>query len=194
MLYIMRHGKTDWNASHRLQGRTDIPLNDEGRAMAKAAAKECAEVNFDVCYCSPLSRAKETADIILENRKVPIIIDERLIEMSFGEFEGMEYGFKEVDTPINIMFQHPEEYRESIGNAETFQELFDRTGEFLKQVVKADLEAGKDVLIVGHGAMNSGIICQLMDKPIEEFWSAGIENCKLFELGDTITDYELKFS
>ena len=54
MLYIMRHGKTDWNVLHKLQGRTDIPLNEEGRNMARKAAAIYKDINFDVCYCSPL--------------------------------------------------------------------------------------------------------------------------------------------
>nr|WP_330419241.1 histidine phosphatase family protein [Lachnospira eligens] len=61
MLYIMRHGKTDWNACHKLQGRTDIPLNDEGRMMAAEAGEKYADIHFDECYSSPLARAKETA-------------------------------------------------------------------------------------------------------------------------------------
>ena len=69
MLYIMRHGKTDWNALHKLQGRTDIPLNDEGRLMASKAHEEYKSLNIDVCYCSPLIRAVETAQIVLKNRE-----------------------------------------------------------------------------------------------------------------------------
>ena len=68
MLYIMRHGKTDWNAKHKLQGRTDIPLNEEGIQMAEQAKEKYKDVNFDICYCSPLVRAKQTAEIILEGR------------------------------------------------------------------------------------------------------------------------------
>ena len=52
MLYVMRHGKTDWNKVYKLQGRTDIPLNDEGRQMAERAAAEYADVHFDICYCN----------------------------------------------------------------------------------------------------------------------------------------------
>ncbi|MBQ1538156.1 MAG: histidine phosphatase family protein, partial [Ruminococcus sp.] len=70
MLYIMRHGKTDWNSQHKLQGRTDVPLNEEGRKMAQRAAEEYRGVHFDVCYCSPLSRARETAEILLDGRDV----------------------------------------------------------------------------------------------------------------------------
>ena len=53
MLYIMRHGKTDWNAVHRLQGSEDIPLNEEGRQMARDARKKYGDLRFDICYCSP---------------------------------------------------------------------------------------------------------------------------------------------
>ena len=84
MLYIMRHGKTDWNALHKLQGRTDIPLNEEGRLMALKAHEEYKSWNIDVCYCSPLIRAVETAQIVLKNRGIPIITDERLVEIMRG--------------------------------------------------------------------------------------------------------------
>ena len=127
MLYIMRHGKTDWNALHKLQGRTDIPLNEEGRLMALKAHEEYKSWNIDVCYCSPLIRAVETAQIVLKNRGIPIITDERLVEMSFGDYEGIENSFKIPDCPINLIFRKPEEYIESIGGAETFAELFART-------------------------------------------------------------------
>lgn len=63
MLYIMRHGKTDWNELHKLQGITDIPLNAEGRRMAENARVEYADVHFDICYCSPLVRAGNGRDI-----------------------------------------------------------------------------------------------------------------------------------
>ena len=182
MLYIMRHGKTDWNKLHKMQGRTDIPLNDEGRQMASAACEEYKNINIDVCYCSPLIRAYETAQLVLKGRNIPIIIDERLIEMGFGEYEGVENSFKIPNCPINILFNHPEEYKESVGGAETFEALYARTGEFLKEVAEPALEDGKDVLIMGHGAMNSSIICQVRGLPIEEFWSAGLEQCKLLRL------------
>lgn len=77
----MRHGKTDWNAKHKLQGRTDIPLNEEGIQMAEQAKEKYKDVNFDICYCSPLVRAKQTAEIVLEGRNIPIVYDDRLMEM-----------------------------------------------------------------------------------------------------------------
>lgn len=181
MLYIMRHGRTDWNARKKMQGRTDIPLNEEGRQMAIKAGEECKDVHFDICYCSPLIRARETAELVLGDREVPILTDERLVEMSFGEYEGVENSFQIPDCPINTLFFEPEKYV-SVGGSESFEELFARTGEFLKEVIYPGLKAGQDILIVGHGAMNSSIICQVRNLPIKDFWSAGIDNCKLMTL------------
>lgn len=100
MLYIMRHGKTDWNVLHKLQGRTDIPLNDEGRLMAMKAREDYKDIDIDICYCSPLVRAFETAQIVLKDRGIPIIMDDRLVEMSFGEYEGIENSFQIPDGKI----------------------------------------------------------------------------------------------
>ncbi|SDA09595.1 probable phosphoglycerate mutase [Ruminococcus sp. YE71] len=182
MLYIIRHGKTDWNEQHKLQGQTDIPLNEEGRQMARAAAEEYRDVHFDVCFCSPLVRARETAEILLEGRDVPIIPDERLKEMCFGEYEGMAYSFEVPNCPINALFLHPEDYTDPPGGAESFESLFARTGDLLEKEVRPLLDEGKAVLIVGHGAMNSSIVCQVKNIPVKDFWSAGIENCKLKRL------------
>ena len=181
MLYIMRHGKTDWNAKHKLQGRTDIPLNQDGRRMAENAGKEYGNVHFDICYCSPLIRAKETAELVLRGRNVPIVIDERLQEMGFGVFEGTENSFQIPDCPINVLFDHPERYQ-PVEDGESLQALYARTGDFLREIVEPALKQGKDILIVGHGAMNLSIVCQIKEIPVEKFWSVEIENCKLMRL------------
>jgi len=181
MLYIIRHGKTDWNALVKLQGRTDIPLNDEGRRMAMEAREEYKDINFDVCYCSPLIRAKETAEILLEGRDIEIIPDDRLNEMAFGIYEGIEESLAKPDCPINVLFKDPANYVAD-GGVETWEEIFSRTGDFLKNVAYPLVEAGKDVLIVGHGAMNSCIVTQVKDWGLEHYWDAGIPNCKLMKL------------
>ncbi len=183
MLYIIRHGRTDWNDQHRLQGRTDIPLNEDGRKMAQKAAEEIKDVHFDICFCSPLSRASETAQILLKDRDIPIVFDERLVEMGFGEYEGISGYFDGIDSPVSAFFMNPERYSAPIAaGAESMDELFYRTGEFLRERVRPEIDKGRDVLIVGHGAMNSAIISQVKKLALKDFWSAGIENCKLMEL------------
>lgn len=182
MLYIIRHGKTEWNAKHKLQGRTDIPLNEDGRIMAENARGEYENIHFDICYCSPLIRAKETAKIMLKGRNIPIITDSRLLEMSFGIYEGIENSFQIPNCPINVLFKQPEKYITPVENAESFQALFSRTGEFIREIIEPQLKRNKDILIVGHAVANLSIICQIKEIPIDKFWSVGIDNCKLMRL------------
>ena len=84
----LRHGITDWNREGRFQGRTDIPLNDEGISQARAAARRLQSVPFDTIVSSPLIRAVKTAEIIAAASGKPITIDADLIECDFGSFEG----------------------------------------------------------------------------------------------------------
>ena len=183
MLYIIRHGRTDWNDRKKLQGQTDIPLNDAGRQMAAEAAERYKDIHFDVCYCSPLIRAKETAEILLNGRDIPIICDDRLKEFGFGIYEGTENSFSIPDCPVNEMFFHPETYNIKVEGGETMDELFERTGSFINEVALPLVREGKDVLIVGHGAMNSCIVCQIKyDSDRTKFWEDGIPNCELMKL------------
>ena len=80
-----------------------------------------------------------------------------------------------------MLFRHPEQYIARDG-AESMQELWERTGRFLSEIVYPQLKEGKNILIVGHGAMNSSILCQVKHIPLRDFWKAGIPNCKLMKL------------
>ena len=198
MLYIMRHGKTDWNELKKLQGQTDIPLNEEGRGQATAAGREYAGIHLDICYCSTLGRARETAALFFEARalagkqtgsagtdgeNIPIVYDDRLREMGFGKYEGIERCFDIPDCPVNVFFKHPEEYDVPVEGGESMDELFARTEEFLKEKVYPALKEGKDILIIGHGAMNSSIICQVKNNSDRtRFWEVGIPNCKMIQV------------
>ncbi len=181
IFYVIRHGRTDWNANYKLQGRTDIPLNEEGRQMAREAAEGCRQMNFDLCFTSPLKRARETAEILLEGTGIPIVEDDRLKEMSFGIWEGTERLFDHPELPIYKLFKDPDHYEVSEG-AESFEELFARTGEFVREKVLPLVRQGKKVLVVGHGAMNCSIIAQAENIPIARFWETGIPNCGLKEV------------
>ena len=104
-LYLIRHGQTDWNKEGRLQGSVDIELNENGRAMAKAAGIRLNEVFFDKIYSSPLKRAYETAELIRNNRNLEIIVDESLREISFGAMEGTTYDdLSKEDSPCKYFF------------------------------------------------------------------------------------------
>ena len=181
MLYIMRHGKTDWNGEYRLQGTEDIPLNEEGIKMAHEAGKKYRDTHFDVCFSSPLSRAKKTAELFLEGRDIPLFFDDRLHEICFGKYEGSRNVFEHPENPLYNFFMDTENYTAPEG-AETFEELFKRIKEFLEEKAFPLLKEGKDVLIVAHGAFNSGLITYILDKPLKEFWSVPIDQCRVVKI------------
>lgn len=182
MLYIMRHGRTVWNMEHKLQGKTDVPLSEAGRPVVEQAAAAYRDTHIDVCYCSPLIRAVETAEIVLRGREIPIITDVRLEEMGFGICEGTTDFQDNPDNPIYPLFAAPETYRIPVEGGESLGDLYARTGAFLKEVIEPQLRQGKDILIVGHGAMNASIVCQIKDIPVKDFWSVKMKNAELVRL------------
>ena len=125
--------------------------------------------------------AKETAEILLDGRDIPIVCDERLVEMGFGEYEGMERCFDIPDCNVGVLFKNPELYRADKG-AESMEELFGRTKAFLDELVFPKLQEGKNVLIVGHGAMNCSIVSRIRGYDLARFWDGMTGNCKLIRL------------
>ena len=88
-LYMVRHGETDWNKAKKVQGRADIPLNAYGRELAEKTAEGLRGISFDLAYTSPLSRAKETAQIVLQGRKIPLIEEPQIQEICFGVMKAL---------------------------------------------------------------------------------------------------------
>jgi len=87
MIYLFRHGQTDWNLFKRANGSTDTYLNQTGIAQAEAQIENLKDIHFDVCFCSSLTRARRFCEIIFNGQ---IELDDRLTEIDCGEFEGME--------------------------------------------------------------------------------------------------------
>lgn len=86
--YFVRHGQTDWNLQGRMQGHSDIPLNENGIAQAKTVSAKVAGVNLQHMIASPLLRTLKTAAIIAEDNKLSMSVDHLLMERSFGSYEG----------------------------------------------------------------------------------------------------------
>ena len=177
----MRHGITDWNMQHRLQGNVDIPLNEKGRQMARDAREKYKNLHFDICYCSPLKRAHETAEIFLEGSGTPIVVDERLHEMGFGIYEGKKNMAETPSSPIYTMFQNPANYV-AVNGAESFEELYERSGSFIHDVLRPDYVEEKNILIVAHGALNCSIINRYKNIPLADFWDKLQGNCELIRI------------
>ena len=113
-IYFIRHGETQWNRMHKLQGRSDIPLNDAGLAGARIASRALLDVPFDLALSSPLARAYKTAEIIAEPHGLTPHRVDLLKEMSFGTFEGTELetenpdpSLEEKRQALRHWFEHP---------------------------------------------------------------------------------------
>ena len=106
----LRHGITDWNRQGLFQGRTDVPLNDQGIAQAHAAAARLRDISFDHVVASPLLRARTTAEIIASAADKPLAVDDGIIECDFGSLEGLSIagtmkagGLKTVEDLVSIL-------------------------------------------------------------------------------------------
>lgn len=183
MLYLLRHGQTDWNKQRRLQGKTDIPLNETGREQAAFAGEKYADLSIDECFVSPLGRAVETAGIFLGNRDVPIYSDERLSEMGFGRYEGYQQtDGVPVPAVYNFLF-HPESFVAEEG-MESIDEMYLRTRAFLLEQIYPRIMDNRNILVVGHGAMCLGIINQIYNIPKGMFWKELMKNCEVYNINN----------
>ncbi len=88
-LFLARHGQTEWNAQGRYQGRLDSPLTALGRAQARAAAETMRGRGVARLLCSPLGRARHTADVVAEAVGIPVEVDAALAEIAIGRWEGL---------------------------------------------------------------------------------------------------------
>lgn len=179
IMYIIRHGQTEWNIEKKLQGRTDIPLNDAGRSKAEAVKDALKDVEIAEIYSSPLIRAYETADIIRAERKIPVNIEKDIIEISFGGLEGKVYrqGDTDGDERIYNFFNHPERYKPAYGG-ETIAELKARTGNFIKRMSEKSISCKAGILVCSHGAAISAMLACIKNTPDSDFWKNGVpDNC-----------------
>ncbi len=178
-LYMVRHGETAWNKERRIQGQVDIPLNEFGRMLAEKTAKGLSDIRFDICYTSPLGRARETAALILAGRQVPVIEDERIAEMAFGEYEGRCCSRSGWNLPEEFrrFFDAPDRYQAPEGG-ENFGEVKERTGKFLEELYMKEEYQKSNILIATHGAALAGLLNNIKDKPLAEYWGEGVhKNC-----------------
>ncbi len=150
MLYIVRHGQTDWNNLDKIQGVADVPLNDIGRAQANIAADRLARFNFEYIVSSNLSRATETANIIGNKLNLRVEYDARLREYDFGKLTGMIRRMLDPHE-IEAFFTTPTYF-----DAESFEDAFARSAEFLKSV-----DYDKNILVVTHGGVINFMLCYL---------------------------------
>lgn len=178
LIYLMRHGETDWNKARRLQGQSDIPLNEYGIELAVKTAEALADVPFDMAFCSPLGRAAETAGIILRDRETPLYRDIRLKEIHFGTNEGIcfDAAKRNPEDPLHDFFCNPESYLPPKG-AESFAQVAERGRSFLQEKILPLEGSCETILMVAHGAFNRSLLNSIMGTPLKDFWRISLPNC-----------------
>jgi probable phosphoglycerate mutase len=170
LLYLARHGETDWNAVGRLQGQTDIPLNDVGRAQARALADRLRTMGLAGVLSSDLSRARSTAEIVCGELGVPLVgIDPAFRERSFGVFEGL--------THHECRERHPVEWarfadaRVAPPGAESLDAVAARMIEGALRVVA---RGGGPALIVSHGRAIRELVQAVRGTPADPVPNAAV--------------------
>jgi len=139
-LYLVRHGETDWNRQHRIQGLTDIPLNATGRKQARQAGRLLSRRTWDGIFASPLARATETAQIIAnENGLGAPLPVAALVERNYGEAEGLNF--------IEIDRRYPD--RSAVPGQESREEVIERVVPALRDLAAS--HPGERLIVVSHG-------------------------------------------
>ena len=171
MIYIIRHGQTELNNKQVLQGRSNYPLNEKGIAQARRAAERLRLVSFSHVYSSPLIRAVQSAEIIVPD--IPVTIDERLIEMDYGPYEGMDLNAL---SPEIITFFSDFVHNPAPEGMEQLASVVARAGEFIEELSRQD----GNILVSTHAIAMKGILEYLTPDSHGSYWSQNIGNCAVF--------------
>jgi probable phosphoglycerate mutase len=167
---LWRHGQTIWNAEHRYQGHTDIPLDETGMAQAQRAARLLAALGPQAIIASDLSRAAETAQTLGELTGIPVRHDRRLRERSGGEWEGL--------TNDDIREEYPEQWARwdpPGGEAEAI--VADRFAHAVTDGVGV-LPAGGTLVVASHGSAIRAGLGRLLALPQQSWRMLGpVQNC-----------------
>lgn len=178
-LLLTRHGETQWNAEHRIQGHTDLELSERGVKQAEALAERLAGAEVSAIYSSDLSRASRTAAIILERMPngARHIITPLLRERNWGIFEGKTWEETEKELPEEIrrLRSHPLDFTPEGG--ESRGDVIVRINEFLNTLVTE--HRGERVIAVTHGGVSSLMIKIMIGMDLSNITPFRVENCSV---------------
>ncbi len=185
-IILIRHGQTDLNVQKRLQGSSEIPLNERGREQATLTHDFVVENGLvpTKVISSPLGRAIETGSIVAGIPAEQIEIDPNLIEMSFGIYEQKNMEKENPEFLIEC-FDHPEGYKPPEGG-ECYDEVVHRAGCVVERLrTRIALEEFSDddiIMLVSHGALSHGMFEYLKKTPREKYWDVDFNNCAIAEI------------
>jgi probable phosphoglycerate mutase len=179
-IILIRHGETEWNSQHRMQGHCNSALSRVGRGQIQALGEWMKNVSFDHIYSSDSLRARETAEAITQYSGDTLQFDQRIREKNLGVFEGL--------TSIEASEQHPEIYRlfktgganYVIDEGESTQQVLDRALEFIEEIRFKHPE--QRVVMVTHGGFVKVLMKHTLGISIDGPTSFLIKNTGIFGL------------
>lgn len=149
-IYLVRHGRTDWNEKGLIQGHTDRALDSTGKTQALDLAKELKHIKFDKVFSSDLLRARQTAEIIALDHKLTVETTKALRERKFGIFAGRHWTIlKEIELTLKHLDESSKFSYKHHPSMESDEELMSRFITFLRELAVAN--PGKNILVVTHG-------------------------------------------
>ena len=182
LLYVVRHGVTAWNRLKKVQGRADIPLSEEGICLAKKTGEALKGVPFDLCFSSPLLRARQTAQYVLGEREIPIILDRRIQEIDFGELEGTRFKDEKgniLNEQMRLFFQEPASFARP-KNGEDICDILKRTRDFWLEKTSDPSLSEKTILISSHGCAVRALLQNVYQEDVNHFWHGCVPpNCSV---------------
>jgi broad specificity phosphatase PhoE len=170
-IILVRHGQTPWNKDKIFRGSKDIPLNDTGREEARLAGEWLKDETIQAAYCSPLSRARDTAAAIAHHHKLPVVDLPGLSDLCYGDWEGLP--LTEVKEKYAGLYQQWETAPRTVRfpGGETLDEVKARALAAVEQVVAQ--HPGQVVLLAAHRAVNKVLIAALIGLDNSHFWRIG---------------------
>jgi len=178
-ILLVRHGRTEWNKGEIFRGTVDIPLDEQGRKEAACACDWLGIETFHAAYASPLSRAVETAEIILAPHGIPVQRHPGFTDLNYGDWQGK--------SRTDIMALYPEQYRQwenaphtvVFPNGEGLEAVRTRALSAVREV--AAQHPDQTVLIAAHRVVNKVLLAALLGLDDSHFWEIGQDTAALNE-------------
>lgn len=175
-VYLIRHGKTQWNLESRYQGANgDSPLLKDSYREIELLASSLQRIPFEHAYASPLKRARVTAQALLNhlNPEIPLTIDSRLKEFNLGKMEGMHFEDVAAKWPevLKNFRHHPDKYDESLVEGESFLEVIARFRATIEEYCRQ--YPNGNILVISHGAALNAAINALIGTPLAHLKDRG---------------------
>lgn len=167
-LYFVRHGETEWNVRKKIQGKTDIPLNENGICQARELADELQrdDIRVNHIYHSTQIRAEQTAGIIAEALHARCVPLDGLAEMNLGIWEGDNWrAIEQKNSPEYQNWKKDRRYVRTPGGGECYNDIVKRTLRAMEYIIKRE---NNDVIIVTHSAIIMALRCYIAGLPFEE--------------------------